>query len=284
MRIVKGVVGLTVAAALFAQLSHAEVNVIGRGTYRPSRQSQNLVVNTDNSFRYICKRSESSGIQDIVKLITTNKYEEEWIYLPKEQTWYEIGVQERSVQGREGFIQGSVISDPTGLEKVLDKQPLIKFYHFHPVDMDVLHRQVAGMSKGLPVREQDRPALEEKLVYLLAAITGVPSSSDIRKMSRVYLKNKGGDRLSYNSVSMFGVFEYSLSQYGLKTHTSIESPAIKQELIDYNVRIASLTAEGNIDLAGWLKAEDYRPFMHQIAAHLSSKSITVRYRDFDSFK
>jgi hypothetical protein len=271
------------ASILLFQVGHAEVRVKGGGSYRPSRPSENLMVNTDPSLRYVTKKSEHSGIQDIVKLISESKYEEEWIFLPKESTWYEIGVREKSTS-KNGFIEGSLYGDPTGLEKALADQPLLKFFHFHPMDREAVYELVKEHSRHLRVDDTD--ALEEKLAYLLAVQGGLPSDGDLQKMSRMYILNNKptSTKLSYNTVSVLGVFEYSLSPEGLKRFKDVDDAKFRQELKEYKNRFKGLLSKENFDIVAWLQAADYRPFMHHLATNLSSKYVIIRYLPFDCFK
>ena len=58
--------------------------------------SDSLRTNPDNIVRYVTKKSEREGINDLEVLTTTATSEEFWAYLPNKSEWHEVSYAERS--------------------------------------------------------------------------------------------------------------------------------------------------------------------------------------------
>jgi hypothetical protein len=248
---------------------------------RPSKETASLIVNLDTSFRTVTHKSEADGLQDIVKLISESEYEEEWLYLPDMKTWYEIGRNETSV--RHGtHIEGSLISDPSGLEDILGKQKTFTFYHFHPIDKEGTYNFVheLWLNQGSRLGEKNREPFYSKMAYLFAVHGGVPSPGDIRKMSRLKIANYKKSKIDvrFKVVSVLGTFEYSLTKKGLEKFKNVNTdPNFNKELEQYSSRIPKLLEPKNFDLLGWLATTDYKPFIEKMASGLSSEYILIKY-------
>ncbi len=88
--------------------------------------SDALQLNTNDFMYYVTNKNEEKGINDIKKIINNSNYEEEWLYLPEKQIWYEIGINSDS---------NSVKHSSSHIDKILEENKEVKeliFYHNHP--------------------------------------------------------------------------------------------------------------------------------------------------------
>ncbi|MBI2102224.1 hypothetical protein HYT55_00150 [Candidatus Woesearchaeota archaeon] len=81
--------------ALFASLVLAQgcssPHAFLRELYPQSKEAQRLTVNSDEKQFFRVRHSEKEGISEISHLVATEEFEEAWIYIPKEDEWWEIG-------------------------------------------------------------------------------------------------------------------------------------------------------------------------------------------------
>jgi hypothetical protein len=256
------------------------VHTVGGGKERPSKQTTHLVVNTDDSYRNVTKKSEFDGLAEISNLIGTSGAEEEWMFAATDQTWYEDGVGAKSDTSLGGFIQGHVWGDPSGLESIIANQKEITFYHFHPIDTAYMQKitDSAYLKVASKLAEENKEGFYQKLYYLNLLIPSVPSSGDIRRMARMLLGNRDSPvKLNYRVVSFFGIFDYTLTDEGLKAFKTVDDPAFKKELLDFDERYQHCVDEDRFDLMAWFTATNFNQGVRSVANTLSSQYVKVTY-------
>ncbi len=122
--------------------------------YSPQRiYSENLLINLNDGICYLTNKNEEQGIEDIRKI--NNGCEEAWLYLPKKQTWYEIGIfsDSNSVKPLKPLIKKILKENPDAKELI--------FYHNHP-----------GEGYNRPSTHDLELFIEQNFDYLEYKITG----------------------------------------------------------------------------------------------------------------
>ncbi|ODS33139.1 MAG: hypothetical protein SCARUB_01763 [Candidatus Scalindua rubra] len=185
----------------------------------------NLVVNNKNKFRTIIYKNEEEGILEMRKLINTSEIEESWTFLPHQEKWIEIGINEES----ERKINGNYITK-TGLDVQLLDELIIGnkdmvVYHFHPSHSLHLEDEIKERNeKGLTMNDQEIE--KEKIKFLIKS--AYPSKSDLMNMIgnsiEFFEKNPNGN-ITFKIGSYYGITEYYLTEEGrtyFNTNNSFE--------------------------------------------------------------
>ena len=260
-------------------------------TKRPLKKIQKLFVNTSKEYRAFADKNEEEGLRDIRDLTLSSPLEEEWLYLPQEKKWYETGVSE-VVDTSNNFAQGACITDPTGLEEILAKQPEIIFYHFHPLHRDLMltnsKKIITDLSMQTYLRQNELSVLEGKISEFFVMLGSCPSDKDILKMIRNKIINRSQQevKIGFKVCSYYGVYEYGLTPQGLKRFSNYDEPTSifkDQKIIDmsevYNNKIGAYVGKDSA-LVKFLSATELITPYKEYASYLSDDNIKVTFTPF----
>jgi len=197
-------------------MPHDEFVFIGKGINRPLREVPSLVVNTSLAYRNVTHKDEEAGVYDLHQLLKFSALEEEYFYLPKEKTWYETGTHEKADTSN-NFVEGQCISDPTGLENILVKQPQIIDYHFHPLNPELTRKDAEDLVNqlGSIIPQEQYDLAVRKFMQFDYIIFGAPSTVDIKKIIRNRVENADTPEdeyvFQYKVTGLYGTFSYKVN-------------------------------------------------------------------------
>ena len=87
---------------------------------KPIKYLNDIVVNNENDFRIVVKKTEKEGVKDIIKLCESSHYEDAWVYIPSKKLWVEVGIDEELHSNCLSF-GSSYYYDIHYLESIMDK-------------------------------------------------------------------------------------------------------------------------------------------------------------------
>jgi hypothetical protein len=178
---------------------------------RPVKSVDSLVVNTSKEFRTVAKKSEEAGIEDMRKLSGISSLEESWAYLPKDSTFIEIGVDEKSSDNANPHM----MVDIPYLEKLLKMYDDMTIYHFHPV---ISKKLIDGEVNKW--KKQGYSYTNDEVEFRMSIAKSTPSGPDLGFMvvtsEFFYLHGTTSPKASIKEriCSKYGVAEFSLTEEG----------------------------------------------------------------------
>ncbi len=217
---------------------------------KPIEIKSDLEVNTENTSRIVTYKNEKDGINDILGLIYSSPYEENWTYLPDKKKWIEIGINEESNIHEKGYERYSEL-DMGFLSQIMEDNKEIKIYHMHPN----------------PERFRN-------------PLSWVPSANDISTFAVVFSKfynlNKNEEgylekdfNIEFRIVSMYGMCDISMTEKARKDNNYIlkhlSTDKIKQEEIDeYIINLKKQNTDNiEIRICDYLKDLDQGYFNYE---------------------
>ena len=232
--------GLALVLASLSSISTCTANEIYK--VRSIKYIDKLTINTSTEFRTAVKQSEERGIGQIRTLIGNSDLEEEWVFIPRDSLWVEVGINEK-LKLNNGNPEGSVEYEDLGLEDLLREDKEFTIYHFHP---SLRRQRDDKIEKELCSRfSKENEAYFKCQNYKDLVITEylaedvLPSIQDIVNMVNNSKLNRevNGEEIKFKIGSTAGVSEYSLSEQGLDCFKNLDKNSIR-EYASNRVKIA----------------------------------------------
>ena len=194
-------------------------------SYRDQTEKRldSLVVNPDDNYRIIVKKSETDGLKDLQSLVSNAAYAEIWMYTPENSTWFEVGISASNrrlnpdgfyIVSREPSPSMSQASDYVS-ELMRTYDELVMYHIFPLVEQEVV--ELAGSNDPATIREARKT---------LQVIKALPSKSVLGSMvslaSKFYPERPSG-KLSFRMITPLGIVEYDFTEKGkdlMITHDS----------------------------------------------------------------
>ena len=210
---------------------------------RELKEVPNLVVNTSNDFRTYAQKSEEAGTQDLRDLVSSSKLEEAWIFVPRTQTWYEVGRNEQLSIDRTG-INGYAYIEIAGIENLIDVEKELVVYHIHP-DLPEEYREWAKKqldAEGINMLRKDYNAQYEMAYRFGRTRAALPSArKDVYNVIRASIANRNsGIDVTNKFETEFGKMEFGLTQEGLGSFIDENDPKICDYALAYEQKIRTI--------------------------------------------
>ncbi|HKL24424.1 MAG TPA: hypothetical protein VJ912_03750 [Candidatus Nanoarchaeia archaeon] len=174
-----------IISLLFTPIKEPDKSKIGPLTLK--NKSKKLFVNLDDGSYYKTQKSEKQGIEDLVKESKKQDYEEAWIYLPKNKTWYEIG-KESEKEETDSLTKYRVKRNENLLKEIIKKQKpdSIIFYHIHP------YFKYSKLPSNKDIETMIQTTLEKENKYIKHKIVSGDTITEysLTKKGINYFKNK----------------------------------------------------------------------------------------------
>lgn len=172
------------------------------------RTVDHLVVNLDDSFSTVVKKSREDGFRELLELAKTAAQEEMWMYIPSIQTWYEVGYDAQILRGgktRDGLVSQDRLAirpNASFIEELGHYYVHLEDVHIHPPYQNEI--------------ETNSPSLS-------LVMRGMPSDGDLENLLLAATAQRGAlpkAKGSYTAyvVSPLGVTKYKLTEAGIRRY------------------------------------------------------------------
>ena len=183
----KTLIALLATLALYgcSSPSHMHDSILKRERPIPLRKLESLVVNTDDSYKIYVEQTEEEGREQIRNLSITNSLEDAWVFIPKKNLWYEVGINSK---------WNEITIDTIFLYEIMQENDEIVLHHPHPSERFLF------LSRGL------RPE------------QAIPSKIDLENMigrSTGFYRLQPEGNYAEAVVSHYGTIRYELTKLGV---------------------------------------------------------------------
>ena len=208
------VAGVAVGAALSFLANSNYPVVFDRGP--KYHYASSLKVNTDISKRYLVKKTETEGVEDLRKLVSASTLEDAWLFLPEKSLWVEVGIDERIEVS--DIIKFGCRLDRESVDKYTLENGNVIFYHFHPELKEIIKSLYAESTKGKFGKELlDTKMRNLSFIYKDLVHSALPARNDIftfiGEATKFYRTQPQGS-FAAKICSCYGITTFQLTELG----------------------------------------------------------------------
>lgn len=216
IQIVSGtIVGLALAASV--HYYHPEMFMPGPKFEYASK----LLVNTNDSVRFLVNETEEAGIEDLRQLAVSSGLEEAHAYLPDRKLWAEIGTEQTLDIFND--ISNSCRLDQNLLDRLYSENERIILYHFHPSAISLFKSMNSAEADKVRNRDAKEGSVAKESYnsrfYNRLAMHAVPSIADVIAFvwqARKFREVKPNGKLEDKICSHYGITEIGITDEGEK--------------------------------------------------------------------